>query len=76
MSKMFSSNELITKTNSDLIIKINNLVSTIKTIIENDDSEKTQVEKEAEACFAFLGQNPNKLCPHGLQFFQCMPCSH
>ena len=75
--RMSSSNGMITKIYEKYINKhINNVVSEIKTIAENDTSDKPQAVKEATACFAFLGQNPNTLCPHGLQFFQCMPCSH
>ena len=75
--KMSSSNGIITKIYEKHINKhINKVVSEIKTITDNDTSDKPQNIKEANACFTFLGQNPNTLCPHGLQFFQCMPCSH
>ena len=71
---MSTHNELITEIIYKPIIK--EVVSKIKTIADSDKSNKTQVEKEATACFTLLGQNPNQVCEHGLQFFQCMPCSH
>jgi hypothetical protein len=56
--------------------KINTIVGDIKKIAEADTSDKSQDIKNAEACFKLLGQETHQLCPHGLQFFQCMPCSH
>ena len=30
----------------------------------------------AQASFDVLGVDNDAKCPHGLKFFQCMPCSH
>ena len=57
--------------------KINAIVTDIKKIADSDpDPNKSANVKAAEACFKMLGQETHALCPHGLQFFQCMPCSH
>jgi hypothetical protein len=56
--------------------KINTIFTDIKKIADADTSDKSQDIKHAEACFKLLGQETRQLCPHGLQFFQCMPCSH
>ena len=71
---MSSHNELFT----EIIYKplINEVVATINAIAKNDKSDKTQVEKEATACFTFLGQNPEAKCEHGIPAYACMPCSH
>jgi hypothetical protein len=66
---------------NDIINKVytnhlNEIVSVIKTIADNDKTDKSQNTKEALACFTFLGQKPDELCPHGKKFFACMPCSH
>lgn len=55
---------------------INNIVGDIKKIADSDTSDKSDDVKAAEACFKLLGQQPSSKCPHGLEFFQCMPCSH
>lgn len=62
----------------DEIQKKKDKVDIIKTITNNDKSSKPQDIKysDAYAFFTILGQNPDELCPHGLKFFQCMPCSH
>ncbi len=43
---------------------------------QNNDPNKTEDTKCAEACFTFLGVNPQSECEHGLKFFHCMDCSH
>jgi hypothetical protein len=62
-------------------INLNNKISTIiskihEISLKNQDTTKSQSVKDADACFEFLGQDKDSLCPHGLKFFQCMPCSH
>ena len=75
--RMSSSNGIIAQLyEKHMSEHINNVVSKIKSIADNDTSDKPQNIKEANACFASVGQKPDSLCPHGLQFFQCMPCSH
>lgn len=57
--------------------KINTIVSKINEIsLKNTDTTKSQIIKEADACFEVLGIDKDNICPHGLKFFQCMPCSH
>ena len=57
--------------------KINIIINNIKKIADSDTNpNKNETIKQAEACFKLLGQETHQLCPHGLQFFQCMPCSH
>lgn len=74
--------ENIDKKNCDNILndiykdKINTIFTDIKNIVKINSDSKSDDVKAAEACFRILGQEPHSLCPHGLQFFQCMPCSH
>jgi len=51
-------------------------VTSVKTFAHNDKSDRPRHIKEAEGCFAFAGVDPYEKCPHGLLYFQCMPCSH
>lgn len=50
---------------------LNNLY---KYIINNKKKDKDV--KVAEALFEKMGTPKDSKCPHGLAFFQCMPCSH
>lgn len=52
------------------------VITEINKIVKNQKSTDKQEVKEAKACFEFLGVNLEEKCPHGLKFFQCMPCSH
>jgi hypothetical protein len=57
--------------------KINTIVNDIKKIADSDTNQnKSETVKQAEACFKLLGQETHQLCPHGVLYFQCMPCSH
>lgn len=38
--------------------------------------EKKKDVKIAESLFENLGTPKDSKCPHGLEFFRCMPCSH
>ena len=60
-----------------ILDKMKTIVEEIEEIAKkNTDDTKTENTKKAEACFTFLGVKHNALCEHGLQFFQCMECSH
>ena len=60
-----------------MIQKLSVINKNINEIAKQDtDPNKTDDTKCAEACFTFLGVNPHSQCEHGLQFFQCMDCSH
>ncbi len=60
-----------------MIQKMNDISKNINEIAkQNTDPNKSDNTKCAEACFTFLGVNPQSKCEHGLTFFQCMDCSH
>ena len=71
-------NDNINYTYKNIIIqKMSDINKNINEIAkQNTDPNKTEDTKCAEACFTFLGVKPNSECEHGLQFFQCMDCSH
>lgn len=47
-----------------------------KNAYELSKEKEQELEVLARACFAYCGVNPDAICPHGLPFYACMPCSH
>jgi hypothetical protein len=69
--------KIIVNNTNDTIIKNNYATKNIDSnVTNNTDQEKADNVKLADACFSLLGIEKDARCPHGLTFFQCMPCSH